>query len=80
MDRELSWPNGRTAGLEDRLRVGRVSGLPIDAGNRRGTLEQALAFAQMEEDRRISTAGAFLMFMFGFGCGAFWTILLTWLI
>jgi len=37
-----------------------------------------MALEELEEDRRISTAGAFFMFMFGFGCGVFWTIFLTW--
>ncbi len=52
----------------------------MDAEARRQSFGRMLALEQADEDRRLSTAGAFSMFMFGFGCGAVWTILLTWLL
>lgn len=72
MNRELSWPD--VGATEPACRSGHLHDAASTAGLRR-----ALALEQMDEDRRISAAAAFVIFMFGCGCGAFWTIFLTWI-
>ena len=82
MKRELSWLEPRTmqAGYsDDRLYAGAASGLAPDPEPHCGPLDHTYLLEQADEERRISIAGAFIMFMFGFGCGVFWTVLLTWL-
>jgi hypothetical protein len=77
MDRNLNWQDTTMIALDDRRRIRTPLRRPGDHRVGHMSLEQALTFEQMDEDRRISTAGAFFMFMFGFGCGAFWTIVLS---
>ena len=72
MSRELSWPDARAADVAYRSDRLRDTSSPA-------SLRRALVLEQMDEDRRISAAAAFVIFMFGCGCGAFWTIFLTWI-
>lgn len=81
MKRELNWlePQNAQAGFpEDGLYAGSLNGLASDPKHRQVPLDHAFLMEQEDDDRRLSVAGAFIMFMFGFGCGVFWTILLTW--
>lgn len=66
MKRELSWAEGHAADAEY-------------AEYRRAMLHQALVHEQIEEDRRLSAAAAFFIFLFGVVCGAFWTFVLGWI-
>lgn len=65
--------------MEQRLCVGPIARLASDSKHRPEQATHALLARPFEEDRRLPAAGAFIMFMFGVGCGAFWAILLTWM-
>lgn len=72
MSRELSWPE--SGATEAAYQGDGLHDAPSPV-----SLPRALALEQLDEDRRISAAAAFVIFMFGCGCGAFWTIFLTWI-
>ena len=65
--------------MEQRLCVGPIAPLASDSRHRPDRTTHTLLARPMEEDRRLPAAGAFIMFMFGVGCGGFWTMLLTWM-
>lgn len=79
METERCWQEEKLIYLRGRLRARAPANLPIDPGESGGALERALAFEQLTENRSLSTTGAFFMFIFGFGCGAFWTVVLGWI-
>jgi hypothetical protein len=83
MKTELHWQQIHAAQAQspsNRLGTGGLNSRPIDAEARRRLFSQMLTLDQADEDRRLSAAAAFSMFIFGFGCGAVWTVLLTWLL
>lgn len=82
MKTELDWQHGHaTQRPADRLGPGRlVDPIPMDPDARRRSLGHMLTLEHTDEDRGLSASTAFSMFLFGFGCGAVWTILLTWLL
>ena len=83
MKTELHWQQVHAAQAQrppDRLGSSRLGGVPMEADTGRRSFGRMLAIEQADENRRLSTAAAFSMFIFGFSCGAVWTIFLTWLL
>lgn len=79
MKREMSYPIRQSAFSDGRLAAGPAARSPVNRRRHRGVTVSAYDLEQMDEDRNLSIVGAFYMFMFGFGCGIFWTVMLTWL-
>lgn len=82
MERELAWPGpSRTRNRcpDDPAQPQLLSRQPAVSGPASGPLQPAFVLEQYDEDRRVSTAGAFSMFLFGVISGAVWALFLTWL-